>query len=151
MAEIWPGWPVVKSEGGDAALWSGTLRPNATTYQVDVFYKPPSLLQNVSVRRAQPRVYVRKPQLVRRPGDPEGIIPHVYWPKGDPEAGDPSLCLFDPEGKEWSTDDYLAETTIPWSALWLNWYEGWLVTGKWLGSGRHENHGGAVEPKSADT
>jgi hypothetical protein len=47
------------------------------------------------------------------------------------------LCLFDPEAEEWSHDDLIAFTTIPWAADWLACYEGWLASGRWYGGGRH--------------
>lgn len=140
MAEVWPDW-TSKQLDRRSALWTGQLRPNAVTYSLEVLYRVPGLLQNVSLHSAQPRVFVKAPALVRRPNDPEGEIPHVYWLEGDSSKGDPALCLFDAEAREWSTTDYIADTTIPWSCLWLNWYEGWVLTGKWLGSGRH-----AAEP-----
>lgn len=147
MAELWPGWSV-KRLSGQGAEWSGTLRPNRTEYQLRVRYRVPELLLTLTVLQAQPRVYVDWPALQEKPGNPEGRIPHVYWPVSDPN-GQPSLCLFDPEAREWGSGEYIADTTIPWAALWLNWYEGWLITGKWLGSGRHARRSadGRREPK----
>jgi hypothetical protein len=49
----------------------------------------------------------------------------------------PYLCLFSPELREWDIDDLIADTTIFWAAEWLYFYEGWLVTKKWHGGGRH--------------
>jgi len=41
----------------------------------------------------------------------------------------PYLCLFDPFNGEWTPSDLLAETTVPWTARYLYFYEGWLLTG----------------------
>ena len=58
-------------------------------------------------------------------------VPHLY-PDG-------SLCLFYPEYNEWNYNDSWAETLIPWTALWLFYYEIWKETGKWLGGGIHSS------------
>jgi len=45
----------------------------------------------------------------------------------------------------------LAETTVPWAARYLYFYEGWLLTGKWSGGGRHptqEELDGTQRPKA---
>lgn len=33
----------------------------------------------------------------------------------------------------------VANTIVPWLAEWLEFYEGWLVTGIWYGGGEHPN------------
>jgi hypothetical protein len=48
-----------------------------------------------------------------------------------------TLCLFSPSLGEWDVNDLLAETTIFWANEWLYFYEGWLITKKWRGGGRH--------------
>lgn len=58
-------------------------------------------------------------------------VPHLY-PNG-------SLCLYYPPNGEWSYKDSWAETLIPWTSLWLFYYEVWQETGKWLGGGIHGN------------
>jgi len=147
MAEVWPKW-TVRRLSDNGAEWSGTLRPNRIEYALRMRYRVWPLLVNKTVFQVQPRVYVDNPALVRRPGNPEGVLPHVYWPGGDTN-GESTLCLFDPKGREWSSNDYLADTTVPWSGFWLNWYECWRITGQWLGSGRHERNTGegGHEPK----
>jgi hypothetical protein len=49
----------------------------------------------------------------------------------------PSLCLFSLSKREWTPDDLIAHTTVFWAWEWLLFYEGWLVTKKWKGGGRH--------------
>lgn len=86
------------------------------TYEVEVEYRV----------RHPPRVRVLAPELRRR-GDER--IPHMY--------GQEHLCLYDPYGGDWSPDKEIAKTIIPWSSLWLFYYEMWHTTGEWLGGG-HE-------------
>src|SRR4051794_40938532 len=94
MAEIWPRWDV-RGLTDSGAEWSGTLRPNRVEYRMRVRYRVRPLLENATVFDVQPRVYVDSPPLERRFGNPEGVLPHVYWPNGD-ISGEPTLCLFDP-------------------------------------------------------
>jgi hypothetical protein len=56
-------------------------------------------------------------------------IPHLY-PDG-------SLCLYYPDYNEWSAEDLWADTLIPWTCLWLYFFELWLAIGEWLGGGIH--------------
>lgn len=66
-------------------------------------------------------------------------IPHLY-PNG-------SLCLYYPDYNEWNPNDFWADTLIPWTCLWLYYFELWLATGKWLGGGIHP---GDVKKKSTE-
>ena len=56
-------------------------------------------------------------------------IPHLY--------SDGSLCLYYPDYNEWRAEDLWADTLIPWTCLWLYFFELWLATGEWLGGGIH--------------
>lgn len=59
-------------------------------------------------------------------------VPHLY--------SDGSLCLYYPKYKEWEYNDLWAETIIPWTCLWLFYYEIWKETGEWLGGGIHNTN-----------
>lgn len=56
-------------------------------------------------------------------------IPHMY----DQE----SLCLFRPKYRQFTMNDLIADTIIPWTSLWLYHYENWHITGQWDGGGEH--------------
>ncbi len=58
-------------------------------------------------------------------------LPHVY--EGN------TLCLFYPRNKEWTKYDYIANKIIPWTSMWLYYYEVWKITGEWQGGGKHPN------------
>jgi hypothetical protein len=139
MVAVWPELKLVGREG-TSAVWRGPLRPLLQTFHVEIAYRAPIVIERLDVRLLQPRVRILSPQLRRRPGDPEGSLPHVYY---SPD-GDLTLCMLDPEGDDWSPSDSLAQTTIPWTIDWLAAYEGWRATGQWTASGRH------VEATSAD-
>ena len=78
---------------------------------------------------------MRRPTLERHPDYDEGPIPHIY--ANDEEPAYPYLCLFDPFKPEWTPDDLISATTIPWAERWLLNYEFWLATRIWEGGGRH--------------
>lgn len=60
-------------------------------------------------------------------------VPHLY--------NDGSLCLFYPKNDEWNYKQLWSETLIPWTSLWLFYYEIWIETGEWLGGGVHPSGG----------
>lgn len=123
MSVAWPMFRVGKRDRiNRSVIWSGILKPQFTTYQVEVRY----------IVGFNPQVRVLSPELCRLPGNEEGSLPHVYGP-----SSDPTLCLFDPEAGEWDSTMLIAETIIPWTIEWLTFYEFWLMTGVWSGGGRH--------------
>lgn len=134
MQAVWPQFEVVRRDRS-RALWRGPLTPLLQTYQVEIAYRAPLIVERLDIRALQPRVRVLKPALRPRPGDPEGKLPHVYYDGDGPN--DVFLCLLDPESDEWSPFDLLAETTAPWTIDWLAAYEGWRATGRWTATGKH--------------
>jgi hypothetical protein len=132
MSSAWPSFKVARRTNR-AATWQGTLRPSLMTYEIEIAYQVPFIIELIDPLRQQPCVRVLRPRLKPRRGDPQGDLPHVYW--DDPER--PTLCLFDPDAPQWSPFDLLAATTVPWTIDWLACYEGWRATGEWTGGGRH--------------
>ena len=76
---------------------------------------------------SSPRIRIVSPKLARNSKDED--IPHMYSQK--------YLCLFQPKYKEFKRSDFLSDTIIPWTSLWLYHYELWHLTNKWLGGGEH--------------
>jgi hypothetical protein len=132
MLAAWPSFKVV-ARADRTATWVGALRPGLMTYEVEITYRVPLIVELIDPLRQQPSVRVLSPRLKQRRGNPHGDLPHVYW--DDPER--PTLCLFDHENRQWSPLDLLADTTVPWTIDWLTCYEGWRATGEWTGGGRH--------------
>lgn len=129
----WPGFTLVFACPG-RAIWLGTVRPIERPHRVLLDYEQPA--NGVDVRQHFPRARIVDPPLrPRYDGHADGPLPHVYFDRDNLLLS--ALCLFDPTQDEWSHDDLLADTTIPWIADWLACYEVWLVTGTWLGGGRH--------------
>lgn len=108
-----PGFSYQRISG--EAIWRGKLQPRelSAVYELEVRYR---LGKN-------PQVRVLSPPLVQKP-------PHVY-PDG-------TLCLYWPKEWVWRGTCFIAETILPWAALWLYYYELWLDTGRWLGPSSHD-------------
>jgi hypothetical protein len=82
-----------------------------------------------------PTVWVLSPLLRGRDDDP--VLPHVY--------PGPRPCLYLPGSGEWSPNQFVADTMVPWTSLWLYHYEVWHATGEWLGGGVHPKMGRVEE------
>ena len=134
MTSRWPDFEVLQQSERSVA-WEGPLAPDKREHLVRVRFRLPMVLENVDLHDIQPRVQVIKPLLEWHADYEEGPIPHVYPSDADPSL--PYLCLFSPTLREWTTSDLLAHTTIFWANEWLYFYDGWLVTKKWCGGGRH--------------
>jgi hypothetical protein len=74
-------------------------------------------------------VVVRAPNLVALAENRR--LPHVY--SDDPVR----LCLYLPGSGEWHRGLSLATTIVPWTYLWLDYFEEWLVSNEWQGGGVH--------------
>lgn len=58
-------------------------------------------------------------------------IPHLYSERP------PKLCLYLPGTSEWRPWMRLDQTVVPWTALWLFYFEEWLGSDDWKGGGVH--------------
>lgn len=124
----------------DRAVWFGSLVGVERPYRVMVEYGLPVDNNVDEMWRRFPLVRVLTPPLEPRyDAAEEAPLPHVYFDEIDLTLS--PLCLFDPARNEWTHDDFIAFTTIPWAADWLACYEGWLATGRWFGGGRHASTG----------
>lgn len=107
---------------GNKLVWTGdiTPSPNSQIYSIKLTY---SFKDGV-------KVYVVNPKpLPLAVG--ESRLPHVY------SHEEQRLCLYYPNEEEWNSSKYLVHTIFPWASEWLFYYELWVVTGEWLGGGKH--------------
>ena len=91
--------------------------PRSEKYTVEIKFH---LLKPIQVR-------VLDPVLVLNNIDEK--IPHMYSQE--------TLCLFMPKYAEFTRKNYISTTIIPWTYLWLYYYEVWHTTGEWKGGGEH--------------
>ncbi|MCA1777684.1 MAG: hypothetical protein LC676_19355 [Loktanella sp.] len=57
-------------------------------------------------------------------------LPHIYH---NPDR----LCLYLPGTGQWDASKRLDLTIIPWTHLWLIYFEEWLASNEWKGGGQH--------------
>jgi hypothetical protein len=106
----------------NVVCWVGYLQPTVLSchYKIKILHQ----------LHRSPAVYVLEPKLQAKS---EESIPHTY-------PGE-RLCLYHPKKLEWSQQMYVAQTIVPWTSLWLFYYERWHMTGDWLGGGEHPSLG----------
>jgi len=110
------------SPKGRQLRWFQSMRPHVlgATYQIELQY----------AEAHRPLVLVLSPDIQALAGDRK--LPHTFAT----ENGKPSLCLWFRE--DWNFSQPVVTTVIPWAAEWFWFFEHWLVTGEWLGGGRHD-------------
>ena len=92
-----------------------------------------------------PQAFVDGPDLHALAGGRR--IPHLYQQKP------PKLCLYLPRTYEWQSWMRLDQSIVPWTALWLFYFEEWLSSNEWKGGGMHPEPGqkSRREAASVDT
>lgn len=98
---------------------TGILQPTARS-EVYHFVLKYSLTDSPTIKIVSPVLY--------KNSKGEGI-PHIY-------PGE-NLCLYQPKYREFTRMDFLCDTIIPWTSLWIYYYEIWHLTDEWLGGGEH--------------
>ena len=91
--------------------------PESIVYNVRIWLKTGKLPQS---RIIDPKEIVRY----------NGEKPHHLYNRS--KDGEERLCVFYPKWHEWNNGMLLAETYVPWVITWLNAYEYWQITGKWV-------------------
>lgn len=118
--------------GTKTAAGTGRRGRRSLTWEFDA---SPSLLSRtyraklVYQEGGTPKVFVLAPDLHALAGGRP--LPHVY------EQNPPKLCLYLPGTHEWTAGLLLARTVVPWTSLWLRYFEDWLSSGEWRGGGVH--------------
>jgi len=107
MEQSFPNFKYFRKNG--VVGWIGKLQPTdkSAIYTVEILYHP-----------RHPRVYIRHPEVLKK-------APHRYE--------DGRLCLYYPKDKSYTEKSIIAETIVPWTTLWLYYYEAWLEEGVWWG------------------
>jgi hypothetical protein len=110
----------------------GRVHKGALVWEFDALPTPLSRLYRLRIcqrKNQYPEVFVLNPSLTVLANGKQ--LPHVYSEKPV------KLCLHFPSYNEWTFDKAIADTIVPWSYLWLFYFEQWLATGEWLGGGKH--------------
>ena len=140
MKALYPDFRCVL-DAGWLAVWEGPLQPISQTYRVRIRYFARRQFENWMICDPYVTVTVIEPPVGPDPRGTGEPPPHVFRLGHPPEF--PALCLYDSRADEWSPEQLIAETIVPWTIHWLYWFEVWLLTGEWRGGGRHPE----VEPE----
>ena len=112
---------------------SGTLTHAKLSWTYGVQPVPLSRLYQVRIdlsRSGAPNIFVVNPDIeVLADGRK---TPHVY-------RNPLRLCLYLPGTGQWTRAKRLDKTIVPWTALWLYYFEDWLASNDWKGEGVHPN------------
>ena|SRR5215469_5562689 len=110
----------------------GSVRLGKLTWQFTAQPDPLSRVYSVLIEYQQggaPKVYVREPDLSALADGRK--LPHVY------HQNPPQLCLYLPGTGEWSPSKRISETVVPWTFLWLWYFEELLASDVCKGGGMH--------------
>ena len=122
MKHRWPSFQHKFTSAGHS-IWTGTVAPYQQSYKLGLWWIVGSELK--------PWVFLIDPKLKPRENGSFEEIPHLLFNDENPELS--GLCLFDPDGNEWSNKRLIADTTLPWAFEWLQHYEFWHYDGIWRG------------------
>lgn len=120
-------WPTFEPKwfNSTTVCWTGPLRGFQKQYIVAIAWDSSSI--------EKPFVFLVSPVLRPREGESFEGIPHLIFDANNPVQS--GLCLFDPDGREWSPMHLIADSTVPWASQWLAYYELWHLKGIWFGGG----------------
>ena len=113
---------------------TGSVKNGRLIWQFDAQPIPVSRRYRLKLNYAlpgPPQIFVIDPNL--RTLAAGRTIPHLY------DQARARLCVYLPKAGEWHDRRLLSETLVPWSVLWLLYFEEWLVSDEWQGGGVHVN------------
>jgi len=121
---------------GRTLIWEGKIRPSVVScfYQIRIIY----------TLGEPPDVFVLSPDLqtVSDATKPGRRPPHIYG------TNPLKLCLYLPGTSQWNSGNPLVTKIVPWTIMWLSFFEDWVFTDVWSGGGTHPNVKELEEPGS---
>ncbi|MGA2567630.1 MAG: hypothetical protein ABSF41_12485 [Pseudolabrys sp.] len=122
----------VNLRGNAICRGDGVLRAGRFTWRYSATPSPLSRDYDIRIEFNQggrPKIFVDAPDLQTLADGRR--VPHLYQQKP------PRLCLYLPKTYEWQSWMRLDQTVVPWSTLWLFYFEEWLASDNWKGGGMH--------------
>jgi hypothetical protein len=121
----------INLRGNPVSAGDGFLHAGRFSWTYDT--SPSALSRDYRIRiemdhDLSPDVFVEDPDLDALAGGRD--LPHIYH---DPTR----LCLYLPGTPEWRPWMRLDQTIVPWTSLWLFYFEDWLASNEWKGGGEH--------------
>ena len=125
----------VSLRGNSISSGKGVLKAGQFTWSYSAVPSPLSREYDIRIEFKQDRaeIFVDNPDLHVLAGGRR--IPHLY------QQLPPRLCLYLPKTTEWRPWMRLDQTVVPWTALWLFYFEEWLASDDWKGGGMHPVEG----------
>lgn len=126
----------INVRGNPVCRGNGVLQAGRFTWRYSATPTPISRVYDLRIEFRQgtrPEIFVDGPDLHVLAGGRR--IPHLYQQKP------PKLCLYRPKMQEWQSWMRLDQTVVPWTALWLFYFEEWLASDEWKGGGEHPGEG----------
>ena len=111
---------------GDRLVWESRIQPTAISYSYSI--------RITHELYALPQIFLLSPnpQEMADAVIPGRKIPHVY------SYDHPiRLCVYHSKKREWKNTMPLVATVIPWTVMWLSFFEDWVSTDVWSGGGEH--------------
>lgn len=121
----------INLQGNPLSAGHGCLRSDRLTWTYATSPSPLSrdyLIRIEMAPESAPRIFVNDPNVEVLAGGRD--LPHVY-------RNPTRLCLYLPGTREWQPWMRLDQTIVPWTSLWLFYFEDWLDTREWKGGGMH--------------
>lgn len=123
-----------KNYDGDIVIFENIVEREKDSLWIEFSFKPTLMSRTykvllVYVYGYDPSVYILDPDIIILAE--KRSVPHLYSQELQ------RLCLTYPSYNEWNDDKPIANTYIPWIALWIFYYEEWLLSDSWNGGGRH--------------
>ena len=132
LKPLTPAQQYVRVRANPLCAGDGTLYPGRFVWRYVTSPTPLSRLYTIRLNyraRQAPQATVEEPPL--RDLAAGRWLPHVYVQEP------PRLCLYLPGTGEWEPWMCIDQTIVPWAALWLFYFEEWLVSDAWKGGGVH--------------
>jgi len=109
--------------------WNGLISPTPISkeYPVEIIYR----------LKKSPRVFVKDDTIAEINTEK---IPHKFFV--DKENNKIAICLY--TNGEFTSQEWIYKTIIPWATEWLFHYEIWRATGTWCGGGKHPHKGDQI-------
>lgn len=121
----------INLQGNPLSAGHGCLRSDRLTWTYATCPSPLSrdyLIRIEMAPESAPRIFVDDPNVEVLASGRD--LPHVY-------RNPTRLCLYLPGTREWQPWMRLDQTIVPWTSLWLFYFEDWLNTDEWKGGGMH--------------
>lgn len=134
----------INLHGNPLSCGTGVLRPTSFIWRYEASPSPLSRVYRVRIEMTKatpPYTFIDDPDLHQLADGRD--LPHIY-------KNPTRLCLYLPGTSEWRRWMRVDQTIVPWTVLWLYYFEDWLGSGEWKGGGTHPPEASELDEVSND-